>query len=673
MKNATVVPTTMIRRLILSLALIAGIAPAFAQVPPPVPALPDAERRTTYSLSSATCACAVGFQLYGDGTDVANWLTVWVNGVALPQAGNWIITSPTGPLSSISRPITDAVLTFLVPQTGTVQIVGARRPRRTSQFSENAGVSARDINQVISDIVSENRELWDRQSRTVQAPPGETINVLQAMSLRASMGACFDSGGNLIPCVPVAGSFSAGVGIVFTGTNPTSIAANIQAGAGLKLGGNAATLLTDPSYLPGFMGGFTMSNDGFLPNTVIDTAAGVAVSDDNSTLMKLGSFSKSTAAWAVGSSSGCLDTGAVANSTWYHLYVIARTDTGAVDEVCSTSATNPLMPSPYTVKRRVGSFKTNGSAQILAFTQNGKQFLWAATTTDVNVGTLGTSASTFTLNVPLGIKVNALTKTYIGNAAAGIGVNLYSPDEATPGGFIGITQTANNISSQVSVRTDVAQHVIAKSAAASTTLAIFTYGWEDTGLTAVPGPVSAVLTSPPTDATALLQSLLNAGSPIVIPCNGTVWNVTGLTIPAAGGSIRGDCPGATLHLTINATGITCTGPNSNALNISSLTITGTAANYAGNSTDIADLGQRGIHITDCTKVTVRGVNFFNLSGAGLDCEAPSSGFSIGGFNTLPSGSQTARAVRCGLQCDPRRTLPWSPHQPEAIKLLSQNN
>jgi hypothetical protein len=58
-----------IRRLILAFTLIAGLGPAFAQAPSPVPALPDVERRTTYTITGTTCACAVGFQLYGDGGD----------------------------------------------------------------------------------------------------------------------------------------------------------------------------------------------------------------------------------------------------------------------------------------------------------------------------------------------------------------------------------------------------------------------------------------------------------------------------------------------------------------------------------------------------------------------------------------------------------------------------
>lgn len=218
----------MLRRLILAIALAAGIAPAFAQAPPPVPALPDTERRTTYSISASTCACSVGFQLYGDSTDYGNWLEVFIDGVLIPQGGNWTLSSPTGSLATIPRPITDAVLTFTTVRTGTVQIVGAQRPRRASQFPENRGVAARDFNQVLSSLTAQLRENWDKTNdvtgRAVVAPPGETLAILPKASSRANMNVCFDSGGNLVPCVPVtSGSFAAGSGIIFTGTGPTTI------------------------------------------------------------------------------------------------------------------------------------------------------------------------------------------------------------------------------------------------------------------------------------------------------------------------------------------------------------------------------------------------------------------------------------------------------------------
>jgi hypothetical protein len=239
---------SLIKRAILALVLAAGIAPAFAQVPPPVPALPDTERRTSYSISGTTCACAVGFQLFGDSTDYVNWLEVFVNGVLIPQSGGWNITSPTGPIATIPRPITDAVLTFTAVQTGTVQIVGARRPRRTSQFQESQPVPTRNFNQIFSDIIATQRELWDKTTdftgRSVRTPPGESLALLPILANRANMGACFDTGGNLTSCVSVPSStFITGGGILFTGVNPTTISVN--PGPGLVISG--PTVATGPS------------------------------------------------------------------------------------------------------------------------------------------------------------------------------------------------------------------------------------------------------------------------------------------------------------------------------------------------------------------------------------------------------------------------------------------
>jgi len=176
---------TYIRKLILTLALSAGLAPAFAQVPPPVPALPDTERRTSYSISGTTCSCNVNFAIFGDGVDFANWIEVYLNGTRVSYNDatyGWTITSPSGSLSSLARPITDAKLTFTNAQTGTVQIVGARRPRRITQFQENTGVSARNLNQAFTDIVAQNREIWDKTNdmtgRGLFSQPGQTLGLL---------------------------------------------------------------------------------------------------------------------------------------------------------------------------------------------------------------------------------------------------------------------------------------------------------------------------------------------------------------------------------------------------------------------------------------------------------------------------------------------------------------
>lgn len=148
------------------------IAPAFAQAPPPVPALPDTERRTAYAITSQTGPFDVGFQVYGDGTDYSNWLEVWVGSTKLIPITDWTLSLASGTLSTVARPIQNARVTLTVARTGTLQIVGARRPRRLSQFAENQGVSARNLNQVLSDLTAQNRETWDLAARSLHSPPG---------------------------------------------------------------------------------------------------------------------------------------------------------------------------------------------------------------------------------------------------------------------------------------------------------------------------------------------------------------------------------------------------------------------------------------------------------------------------------------------------------------------
>jgi hypothetical protein len=245
----------LLRSLFLAAILLVPLARAFAAVPPPVPALPDTERRTSFTITASTCACNVGFQLYGDGTDYQNWVEVWLNGTQVPfndPVQGWTITSPSGPIGNLARPITDAVLTFSNPQTGTVQIVGARRPRRTSQFSENQGVSARNLNQVITDIVAMLRETWDKindvTGRVVLAPPGETFTPLPPASQRSGLLLCFDSNGDAAVCsVTSSGSIAAGNGISVTGTNPSTISANIQGSGPIIVTGTNPLTISCPT------------------------------------------------------------------------------------------------------------------------------------------------------------------------------------------------------------------------------------------------------------------------------------------------------------------------------------------------------------------------------------------------------------------------------------------
>ncbi len=158
-------PRRLLSILILLGAMVAPVVSAMGQAPPAVGSLPDSERRTAYSLNGSNCSCAVNLALFASGNDIDAWLQVWINGVRYlstdPSFG-WSLSSTTGPLSTIPRPITNAILTFNQSITGTAQIVGAERPRQLAQFSENTGVPARALNQRMTEITAVERELWDK-------------------------------------------------------------------------------------------------------------------------------------------------------------------------------------------------------------------------------------------------------------------------------------------------------------------------------------------------------------------------------------------------------------------------------------------------------------------------------------------------------------------------------
>lgn len=192
-------------RLLLALALFAPAA-ALAQTCPPVAALPDTARSVSYSPSSSTGPFSVTFAILGDSTDYGNWLEVWLNGVKLTPVTQWTFSlSSGGSVSTACRPITNGQVTLITASTGTLEIVGARRPRRLSQFSENAGVAARDINRTVTDLVAENRETWDLRTRQLLTKPGDTIGNLPSAATRAGGVLTFDGSGNPTISSPLTG------------------------------------------------------------------------------------------------------------------------------------------------------------------------------------------------------------------------------------------------------------------------------------------------------------------------------------------------------------------------------------------------------------------------------------------------------------------------------------
>jgi hypothetical protein len=261
-----------------------------------------------------------------------------------------------------------------------------------------------------------------------------------------------------------------------TNADATQVMANFN--AILTCLNNAAA----PGAIRSYLSGLTLSTTGSSAN--FGVAVGVATSDDTTTSMKLStSYAKTTSAWAVGSGSGSLDTGTIANNTWYHVFLIERTDTGVVDVLVSLSATTPTLPANYTKQRRIGSMKTNGSIQWILFSQNGDEFLWDVPTQE-NVGLNNTTAAlTITTNVPTGIQVQALPILWF-NPSAVLYVFVSALDSAdilpSISNFTTVSLTGAAAQTPFAIRTSTAgQYRFRASAASTASLYTGTRGWID--------------------------------------------------------------------------------------------------------------------------------------------------------------------------------------------------
>jgi len=267
--------------------------------------------------------------------------------------------------------------------------------------------------------------------------------------------------------------------------NPTGSPAapsEISLGAGLSFSGTSVISTLDPTVVPGYLSGLTLSTAG--SSATFGIAAGGANDTASGGMMVLASaYTKTTSAWAVGSGNGALDTSTISPSTWYHVFLIKRTDTGVVDVLFSLSPTSPTLPTNYTLSRRIGSMKTNGSSQWTSFTQTADTFIWAAPVTDVSTAATGSRVNT-ALTVPSGVVVAALFRAGMNTGAgslATIFTSLQENDTApTTGGVNDLAQAASAYAGGSFERlTDTSRQIGVRSTSTNATITISTYGWKD--------------------------------------------------------------------------------------------------------------------------------------------------------------------------------------------------
>jgi hypothetical protein len=219
--------------------------------------------------------------------------------------------------------------------------------------------------------------------------------------------------------------------------------------------------------------GCAIANNATTPARDIDVLAGRRRSDDDGADIVLAAAMTKRAdqTWAAGTGNGGMQSGqSKVASKWYDVFLIYNPTGPAFDIQFCRMDTAFVFPTGYTKKRRLGSFRTNGSSNIIAFLQDGDYFWWA------NPVTESTTAGTITLTVPGGslngaVKVKPIvytTGTHTGDPSYSAAVNW---------GYVG--GTANkSIYGQGVCQANTSSQVLF-SPAADTIDIIQTAGWID--------------------------------------------------------------------------------------------------------------------------------------------------------------------------------------------------
>lgn len=228
----------------------------------------------------------------------------------------------------------------------------------------------------------------------------------------------------------------------------------------------------------GLIGGLALSTAG--SSGTFGVASGSATDSTNVSYLTLASaFTKTTASWASGTGNGGLDTSSIANSTWYHAFLIGG-GSNAVDVLFSLSPSSPTLPGTYTTFRRLGSMKTDSSAHWVAFFQNGNSFMWNSSIQDLtNVSIPNGSIGSFAMaSVPSGVLVQPIITIEASNASGG-SYNVNNGGSTGVGARAGLFATSASFDVIISSFTTNATQQLTWFSTAGATATVITAGWVD--------------------------------------------------------------------------------------------------------------------------------------------------------------------------------------------------
>lgn len=254
----------------------------------------------------------------------------------------------------------------------------------------------------------------------------------------------------------------------------------------LQIGAPGNIMASNKQLFRGHLNGLITSRNSGTPTTKIDISVGAAMDE----ISQAGFITSSAVLTVDATTTGAngLDTGSLAIGTWYNVHAIGKTD-GTVAGFMSTSLT-PTLPSGYSLRRRIASVLTDGSAHFIDYSQNDDEFLWKTPVGDLAASATGTTSQLIALHVPLGVKTKALFNCTMSAGTAGINVLFTSPDatDVAAGGIAGDAQlssavTSHTFANSLSIRVNTSQQVRVVSSdvtAVDCVVSIATRGWIDT-------------------------------------------------------------------------------------------------------------------------------------------------------------------------------------------------
>jgi hypothetical protein len=225
------------------------------------------------------------------------------------------------------------------------------------------------------------------------------------------------------------------------------------------------------AYPVGYIYGLQCANAADTDHDITISTGCARSATDNANIELTSNLTKrADAAWAVGDTNGGMFTGALANATTYHLFLIKRSDTGVVDAGWDTSITAANRPASYDSYRLILSLKTDASANFRPFEQNGnaaeRQIRYLTPVLDIDNVAQSTTYVSTTLSVPTGKRFNAFGNIYRAGAANGV-INVRSPNHtdgtpsltASPLSMSGIASAVASGGSNWSCHTNTASQV----------------------------------------------------------------------------------------------------------------------------------------------------------------------------------------------------------------------